>query len=176
MNRGWRFCRPLPYHLATAPVDHRSEERLDYRGNPAASTLRAPPSAARAQGFHCGTHAWHYPVRELRSRAHGAEPPPPRLRRPRRTSRRVQRSGSQGPTERSAPSRPEDAFHNSPASSRTRRWEEMERETGFEPATSTLARSHSTTELFPLARNPKRTIAAQEQASRSLGKPLRRRH
>ena len=30
-------------------------------------------------------------------------------------------------------------------------FEEMERETGFEPATSTLARSHSTTELFPLA-------------------------
>ena len=29
--------------------------------------------------------------------------------------------------------------------------EEMERETGFEPATSTLARSHSTTELFPPA-------------------------
>jgi hypothetical protein len=28
--------------------------------------------------------------------------------------------------------------------------ERMERETGFEPATSTLARSHSTTELFPL--------------------------
>ena len=27
----------------------------------------------------------------------------------------------------------------------------MERETGFEPATSTLARSHSTTELLPLA-------------------------
>jgi hypothetical protein len=26
----------------------------------------------------------------------------------------------------------------------------MERETGFEPATSTLARSHSTTELLPL--------------------------
>jgi hypothetical protein len=26
----------------------------------------------------------------------------------------------------------------------------MERETGFEPATSTLARSRSTTELFPL--------------------------
>ena len=26
----------------------------------------------------------------------------------------------------------------------------VERETGFEPATSTLARSHSTTELFPL--------------------------
>src|SRR5579884_2251595 len=30
-------------------------------------------------------------------------------------------------------------------------WAEMERETGFEPATSTLARSHSTTELLPPA-------------------------
>jgi hypothetical protein len=29
----------------------------------------------------------------------------------------------------------------------------VERETGFEPATSTLARSHSTTELFPLNEN-----------------------
>ena len=28
----------------------------------------------------------------------------------------------------------------------------LERETGFEPATSTLARSHSTTELLPLSR------------------------
>jgi hypothetical protein len=28
----------------------------------------------------------------------------------------------------------------------------MERETGFEPATSTLARLHSTAELFPLSR------------------------
>ena len=31
------------------------------------------------------------------------------------------------------------------------RQKKMERETGFEPATSTLARSHSTTELFPLS-------------------------
>ncbi len=30
-------------------------------------------------------------------------------------------------------------------------FKKMERETGFEPATSTLARSHSTTELFPLS-------------------------
>ena len=30
------------------------------------------------------------------------------------------------------------------------RVENLERETGFEPATSTLARSHSTTELLPL--------------------------
>ena len=33
------------------------------------------------------------------------------------------------------------------------RQKKMERETGFEPATSTLARSHSTTELFPLNSN-----------------------
>jgi hypothetical protein len=39
----------------------------------------------------------------------------------------------------------------SQARSRERR---LERETGFEPATSTLARSHSTTELFPLATKP----------------------
>src|SRR5512137_493602 len=39
----------------------------------------------------------------------------------------------------------------------------MERETGFEPATSTLARSHSTTELFP----PKRVLKVpHETASR----------
>ena len=30
--------------------------------------------------------------------------------------------------------------------------EGVERETGVEPATSTLARSHSTTELFPLSK------------------------
>ena len=42
----------------------------------------------------------------------------------------------------------------------------LERETGFEPATSTMARSHSPTELFPLARKAKRTIASPEQARR----------
>ena len=34
----------------------------------------------------------------------------------------------------------------------------MERETGFEPATSTLARSHSTTELLPLGQITKNTV------------------
>ena len=34
----------------------------------------------------------------------------------------------------------------------------VERETGFEPATSTMARSHSTTELFPLAPNAPSTV------------------
>src|SRR5262245_31257648 len=43
-----------------------------------------------------------------------------------------------------------------PAEAGSRKWE-MERETGFEPATSTLARSHSTTELFPLATTVKGT-------------------
>src|SRR5689334_16881754 len=36
---------------------------------------------------------------------------------------------------------------------RSLRERKLERETGFEPATSTLARSHSTTELFPPAVN-----------------------
>ena len=67
MNRGWRFCRPLPYHLATAPIRVRLFD--------------------------------------------------------------VDKSKRQ-----------------------------MERETGFEPATSTLARSHSTTELLPLARPTQSTV------------------
>ena len=32
-------------------------------------------------------------------------------------------------------------------------YKKMERETGFEPATSTLARLHSTAELFPLIKS-----------------------
>ena len=46
--------------------------------------------------------------------------------------------------------------------------EKVERETGFEPATSTLARSHSTTELFPLANYPNRLAQprAETQGSR----------
>src|SRR5262245_7319658 len=43
----------------------------------------------------------------------------------------------------------------------------MERETGFEPATSTLARSHSTTELFPLAQNPHHSIRPAGQSTRT---------
>src|SRR6185369_15016846 len=46
---------------------------------------------------------------------------------------------------------------------RARRRGNVERGTGFEPATSTLARSHSTTELFPPATTPKRTTAAETQ-------------
>ena len=51
---------------------------------------------------------------------------------------------------------------NAPA---MRAWasESMERETGFEPATSTLARSHSTTELLPLSsEHYKRGAIAQQ--------------
>src|SRR4029077_9817843 len=64
LNRGWRFCRPLPYRLATAP-----------RKRQMAGLATRPP-----------------------------EPGEKKM---------------------------------------------LRRETGFEPATSTLARSHSTTELFP---------------------------
>ena len=54
----------------------------------------------------------------------------------------------------------------------------LERETGFEPATSTLARSHSTTELFPLATKSDRTTAKLSQSrrpSRRLGCIIRHR-
>jgi hypothetical protein len=39
----------------------------------------------------------------------------------------------------------------------------MERETGVEPATSTLARSHSTTELLPLQKQLRDYIAMKMQ-------------
>src|SRR5262245_45399671 len=57
---------------------------------------------------------------------------------------------------------------HAPVGTRERR---LERETGFEPATSTLARSHSTTELFPLerstyhhSRTERKTLAASSGA------------
>src|SRR4026207_1197786 len=87
LNRGWRFCRPLPYHLATAPLDRWKDVRIS----------TSPVIISRRPGV---------VVRAPRGGAGGAGRGPPRLI--------------------------------------------MERETGFEPATSTLARSHSTTELFPL--------------------------
>ena len=47
--------------------------------------------------------------------------------------------------------------------------EKVERETGFEPATSTLARSHSTTELFPLA-NRLATLAQARKETQGNGR------
>src|SRR6266581_9775748 len=48
--------------------------------------------------------------------------------------------------------------------------EDMERETGFEPATSTLARSHSTTELFPrLARRYRNRAERRASTRRNRG-------
>ena len=31
LNRGWRFCRPLPYHLATAPIEERPPQSAEHR-------------------------------------------------------------------------------------------------------------------------------------------------
>src|SRR5947199_3860828 len=44
----------------------------------------------------------------------------------------------------------------------------VERETGFEPATSTLARSHSTTELFPPERSKYHTVGVAFKRSRAI--------
>src|SRR5216684_3449154 len=91
LNRGWRFCRPLPYHLATAPIGLK------------AGTRGPKGPHYIAQGASCG-------FSDLRRLA------------------------------------------CQPKLARFSREQRLERETGFEPATSTLARSHSTTELFPLTR------------------------
>ena len=48
----------------------------------------------------------------------------------------------------------------------------MERETGFEPATSTLARSHSTTELFP----PAATLTVPQRSQTDQGTQGRSHH
>src|SRR5689334_8395083 len=112
LNRGWRFCRPLPYHLATAPagtvlVLGGVRPRLSCGDN-----SDGPAEAGR------------YVRSRLRAGTSFDD------------SARLSRSSSV-------------------ARSRVRRAKErrMERETGFEPATSTLARSHSTTELFPPVTN-----------------------
>src|ERR1700757_1423543 len=44
----------------------------------------------------------------------------------------------------------------------------LERETGFEPATSTLARSHSTTELLPPCKTRSHYIALKMQGQTAL--------
>ncbi len=51
----------------------------------------------------------------------------------------------------------------------------LERETGFEPATSTLARSHSTTELFPHLRRAGMPLATPDRYPEALIVPHRHR-
>ena len=45
LNRGWRFCRPLPYRLATAPLERRSRSRP--RPHPRSQTLESIPTGSR---------------------------------------------------------------------------------------------------------------------------------
>jgi hypothetical protein len=74
-----------------------------------------------------------------------------------RASRTYEQSAGQGARPRSEPA------------------SELERETGFEPATSTLARSHSTTELFPLSpecRTP--NVLQRSQPTQGIARPLNR--
>ena len=43
LNRGWRFCRPLPYHLATAPIECgccRTANTASYQRPPRRSRMR----------------------------------------------------------------------------------------------------------------------------------------
>jgi hypothetical protein len=125
LNRGSRFCRPLPYHLATAPVGTVCREipAASRRSNNSARNDRSESSSIAANGLPTETR------RVL--------PGPP----PRRGVGTVDNL-------RLAPAR------------------RLERETGFEPATSTLARSHSTTELFPLFR---RKVRVPQRSLRNQG-------
>src|SRR5687767_1199056 len=54
LNRGWRFCRPLPYHLATAPFSLRESTRT-------AGQVGLPkinPSTFAASPLRWTTFAW----------------------------------------------------------------------------------------------------------------------
>jgi hypothetical protein len=158
LNRGWRFCRPLPYHLATAPSESDCA-----RGVPAAST--GGDNSVSFGGSQEQSSTRHETARPKRRRSEGARAATGRVantsaRSESATKRR--RSGARlglQPSPFPAASRASEAGHAGPR--RTRRARRgagvpadsiLERETGFEPATSTLARSHSTTELFPPTR------------------------
>src|SRR5262245_23145147 len=65
--------------------------------------------------------------------------------------------------------------HSQNSRTHSQRERRLERETGFEPATSTLARSHSTTELFPLARTdnvPHGPVGGKPTARRPIAETL----
>src|SRR5436190_3439993 len=79
---------------------------------------------------------------------------------------------------RSAHDLSEPRWRPEPKLPREARERRLERETGFEPATSTLARSHSTTELFPPERPKYHTARADSTrptSRRSVGTLRRRR-
>jgi hypothetical protein len=120
LNRGWRFCRPLPYHLATAPVGSLIVREVS---RPCPRDTDNSVSGGRWRDA-CSDEALK-PSSEDRRLATGR-----------------------------------------PAI--------LERETGFEPATSTLARSHSTTELFPLTPN-RPTNTGQTACPEAAIVPQRRR-
>ena len=54
MNRGWRFCRPLPYHLATAPIGLMREELGEPCGREgwlANRSSKSPPEGPPSPGY-----------------------------------------------------------------------------------------------------------------------------
>ena len=44
LNRGWRFCRPLPYHLATAPIEPETQSGPRWPALHTVLARRCPPS------------------------------------------------------------------------------------------------------------------------------------
>src|SRR6266542_6177537 len=52
LNRGWRFCRPLPYHLATAPLRTVSGDPVNtasYQTPGVRSRIRRSNAAAQSR-------------------------------------------------------------------------------------------------------------------------------
>src|SRR5687767_16036789 len=73
LNRGWRFCRPLPYHLATAPlgcayaVGLRPQTKADLSRSPDRTSTRPRTPDLAAERAHrprvspsnwCGSEEW----------------------------------------------------------------------------------------------------------------------
>ena len=66
LNRGWRFCRPLPYHLATAP----SERLEEGTGIPSGSRIRSTAFDETGAFSHCSfTYCVHTASTTVASRA-----------------------------------------------------------------------------------------------------------
>src|SRR5205823_11373522 len=83
LNRGWRFCRPLPYHLATAPSERLEKRRTD---SSAGRVIRTTALDEAGQFSHNVTQKHAERSGELAPRNDACESPHTAPSRPSRTS------------------------------------------------------------------------------------------
>src|SRR3954469_16800120 len=92
LNRGWRFCRPLPYHLATAPVGINCTKEGSGRDSDAATTACEGEAVPHRASI---SHVRRPRSERLRPQASGGAKSP-------KATASAQRGGeARGPTERS---------------------------------------------------------------------------